>query len=160
MGAKTIFQTGLTDVRINPTTLPEALGTIRYETNAIYKYVQFSGASAVAVGDIVSYVAYASDGAGAIVNKANTSLGAGVALAVVAAGTIATGAVAYATGWIQVRGLATVAATPAGAPAFGDSLTTAAAAAGGCTKNTTSNAASIAFCYDATAKKIFCKFPH
>lgn len=115
MGQKQIFSTALTDVYYNSTTWKEAPGTIRVENNAVYKFVAFSGTTAIAAGDVVGYVAAASDGNAQIVDDLSTNLAAGVALAAVTAGTKSTGAVAYAQGWVQIRGLATLSTAVQGA---------------------------------------------
>ena len=53
MGQKQTFVTGLADVNPNN---KDGLGSIRVENNAVYKYVQFSGTTAVNIGDAVCYV--------------------------------------------------------------------------------------------------------
>lgn len=136
MGQKQVFQSPLTDVQIwtaNQTIGREPIGSIRMENNAVYKYVAFSGANAIAAGAVVCYVAFASDGSLVLTDNANTALGAGVAMAAVPAGMIASGATYYATGWIQIKGVAAVANAPAGAPTIGQNLTTSGGAAGNCT---------------------------
>lgn len=159
--SKQIFQTALTDVRVNPTTLPEALGTIRQGSgNKVYKYVQFSGTTVIAAGDVVCYVVAASDGNEVIVNAANTVFGAGVALAALAAGTIAAGAVAYATGWIQIRGLATLSTALAGAPSAGDMLTTSGATLPAVTLVNAVTKQACCQAYDVAGKKVICNFPY
>ena len=70
------------------------------------------------------YVAFASDGGCLIVDSANTAFAAGIVMAKVAAGTIATSATYYATGWIQIRGIANTSTQPTGSPAIGYPLTT------------------------------------
>ena len=165
MGAKQIFRTALTDVTIygaGQTTTWDQLGTIRYENNAVYKYVAFSGTTTIAAGDVVCYVAAASDGSEVLVDGANTALGAGVAMAAVASGSVATGNTYYATGWIQIRGLATVSTTVAGSPSIGYPLTTQGESAPACgamstTAATLATQQCVGFYY--SAKKIVCQFP-
>ena len=115
MGQKQVFATALTDVYYNSTFWKEAPGTIRVENNATYKFVAFSGATAVAAGDVVGYVAAASDGNAQIVDDLSTTLAAGVAMAAVAAGTKTSGAVAYAQGWVQIKGLTALSTSIQGA---------------------------------------------
>ena len=160
MGAKQIFQTALTDVYYNPVAWKEQPGTIRHENNAVYKYVAFSGATAVAAGDVVCYVAYASDGAEQVVDGANTALGAGVAMAAVTAGVMTTGMAAYAVGWIQIKGKAILSTAPQGTPALGAVLTTSGAAAPGVTPASSYTTASVGCCYDYTSKSIIADFPY
>ena len=107
------YKAALTDV---DSTAQETLGLIRQEDNKKYKYVKFSGTNAVAVGDLVGYVA--SGGATDTMTTVDGAVGsgpAGVALAVVASG-----AVAY--GWIQIGGLAVSVAAIAGGASAGQTL--------------------------------------
>lgn len=160
MGQKQVFQSGLTDVQIwaaNQTQGKEQIGTIRCENNATYKYVAFTGANAVAAGAIVNYVAFASDGSLVQVDNANTGLGAGVAMAAVAAGSAASGATYYATGWIQIEGVATVTNSPAGSPTIGQALTCVGGSAGNCKITAALTDGVIALFYGT--KTICCKFP-
>ena len=127
------FLTSLTDVW---STQYDRLGAIRVENDKTYKYVKFTGTTTIAVGDVVCYVA--SDTTCQTVDGANTAVGAGVALAAVASGTVQ-------YGWIQVSGVATLSTALAGTPAVGDELTTNGAAAPAVTKKTTNaNAESFA----------------
>lgn len=158
MGRKTTYVTGLTDVYSRNTALTnngakEPLGSIRAENNATYKYVQFSGTTAIAAGDVLCYVAYASDGNNYIVDKANTSHGAGIAMAAVASGTVQ-------FGWIQIAGLATCANAFEDAPALGAAMTTNGATAGTIGVIDALGEAQHAICYDATAKKLIAQFPY
>lgn len=163
MGAKQIFRTGLTDVifytAATQTVAWDLPGTIRYENNAVYKYVIFSGTNTIAAGDVVCYVAYASDGTLTVVDHANTEFGAGVAMAAVAAGSAVSGAVGYASGWIQIKGIATLGNALGGSPVLGQPLTTHSATAGEVTLVAAYTDPTVAFCYDATAKVIDCNFP-
>ena len=111
------FTTALTDI---DTAAQEFLGTIRFDYNATYKYVKFSGTTAVAVGDFMCYVV--TDHTLGTVDGANSALPAGVAMAV-----HASGSVTY--GWIQIRGVATLSTAPGGTLAAGSSLTNAGATA-------------------------------
>lgn len=149
----------LDDVRFNPTSYPGQPGSIRHENGKTYKFVEFTGANAVVAGDIVNYVVYASDGTLTKVDKAATVHGAGVVVAAVAAGSKATGAVGYAFGWIQIKGLATVAGTVEGSPSAGDRLTSSGATAGFLTKSTAHVDQVCGQLYDATAKRIIADFP-
>lgn len=166
MGQKSIFRTGLTDTVINNKGWWEAPGTIRYENNAVYKWVGFSGTTTVAVGDFVCYLAFASDGNAYSVDGANTKLGAGVAMAAIASGSLTTGAVAYAQGWIQIQGLAILSTTIAGSsPVLGNPLTSygqAAPALGLCSTTAATLALQnvVAVVYDPTAKAVLLKCPN
>lgn len=95
-GSPQSFKAQLSDV---DSTAQDPLGQLRYDLNAVYKYVKFSGTGAVAVGDYVCYVI--TDTNLQTVDAANSIYGAGVACAIVPAG-----AVAY--GWIQIKGLCTL----------------------------------------------------
>lgn len=148
MGMKQTYITGLTDLSA---TDKEGVGTIRRENAAAYKYVKFSGTTALHVGDVACYVAYASDGNAVIVDGANTAFGAGVVLVA-----LGTGTVQY--GWIQVRGLATLSTALSGSPTIGQALTTANAANYALDLGGTADGV-VAWCYDATAKKVLCNFP-
>jgi len=88
------FTTALTDI---DTTAQEPLGAIRDDVNHTYKYVKFSGTTAVAAGDFVAYVT--TDANYQTVDGAATILGAGVAVAA-----HASGSVTY--GWMQIKGVA------------------------------------------------------
>lgn len=158
MGQKQTFVTGLTDVWPTNATLPQAgardgLGSIRPENNAVYKYVQFSGTTAVNAGDVVCYVASASDGQAVVVDNANTAAGAGVAM-----GTVPAGQVQY--GWIQIKGLAVVARALGGTPTAGQSLTTAGGAVGVLTLAAAVTNAIVAVAYDVANRKVLCDFPY
>jgi len=121
MGQKQTFVTPLNAVYAYNSSLPlngakEPLGTIRMENNAVYKYVQFSGTTAVALGDAVCYVAFASDGGEVVVDDAHTALGAGIAMSAVATA----GGVQF--GWIQIKGIASTSQAPSGSPTIGQTL--------------------------------------
>lgn len=152
MGIKQSFVTGLTDLY---STDKEGVGTIRYENNKVYKYVKFTGTTAIAVGQLVCYVAYATDSTGTVVDQAypNPGIAAGMALAAVGTGTVQ-------YGWIQIQGLILSSDALGGSPAMGDSLVATGTTTATLTKVVTDNAQACAFCYDATAKAIMCDFPH
>ena len=146
MGQKQTFVTNLTDVF--PTN-KDGLGTIRAENNAVYKYVQFTGTTATNVGDVVCYVAPASDGQSVVVDKANSAMGAGVAMAAVPSG-----AVAYS--WIQVKGIAVVSGAVPGTN--GQALTTTGATAGNVAVIGAFTHSSVGEAYDVTSRKMMCDF--
>lgn len=165
MGQKVIFQTPLTDVNIwaaNQTQAKDQIGSLRFENNLIYKYVAFTGTTTVNVGDTVCYVAFATDGLQVEVDGANTAFGAGIAMAKVASGTIATNATYYATAWIQIRGIANTSTQPTGSPTIGYPLTTNGGAAPnlGVLSTTVATLATQQQCawYYGT-KTVICNFP-
>lgn len=141
-----VFHAALTDV---DSAAQCPLGAIYELDNKRYKYVKFSGTTAIAAGDFLCYVAAGSDGAEVIVDKVSTAFGAGVAQAVVASGAIA-------FGFIQISGLAVLSGTPAGSPAFGDNLTSAAAANGNVTKNAAANTATVGQFYTGNTIALDC----
>lgn len=143
-----VFHANLSDL---DTTAQVPLGAIYELDNARYKYVKFSGTTAIAVGDIVCYVAAGSDGNEQIVDGANTALGAGVALVAVGTGTVQ-------YGWIQITGLTAVSTTVSGSPAFGDVVTTNGMTAPACGKSTAANMSGVGMFY--AAKKIVAEFPN
>lgn len=158
MGQKQSFITGLTDVYPLTTGQPysgakDGVGTLRFENTAVYKYVQFSGTTAVNAGDVVCYVGTATDPNGVIVDNASTPMGAGVAMAAVPAGTAQ-------FGWIQIKGFATVARALAGTPTAGQYLTTSGAAVGAMTLITSVSMEAVAIAYDVTNRKVQCDFPY
>lgn len=158
MGQKQSFVTGLTDVWPINTTLPQngardGLGSIRPENTAVYKYVQFSGTTAVNPGDVVCYVSATSDGGAVIVDNANTAAGAGVAMGLVPAGQIQ-------YGWIQIKGIATLARAMAGTPTPGQSMTTAGAGVGTVTLAAAVTNAIVGVAYDVPNRKMLCDFPY
>jgi hypothetical protein len=163
MGVKQVFVSALNDVQIwavNQILGKEQLGTIRFENNAVYKYVAFSGANVIAAGDVVCYVAYASDGSMFLTDIANTAFGAGIAQAAVAAGTKASGATYYATGWIQIKGWSGVLSTAlGGSPTIGQPVTTQGASNKAVKVVAAATDNAIGWAYDSTAKIIACDFP-
>lgn len=116
--AITSFKSALT---ANDSTAQEILGAIRYEDNKIYKYVKFSGTTALVAGQFVCYVL--SDETCTTVDSANSALGAGGALF----SNSTTGTAYY--GWIQIGGVFTMnSALTAGAA--GNKLTPIGSSAG------------------------------
>lgn len=107
------FHPALTDL---DTTAQVALGGILEADNNTYKYVKFSGTNAIAVGDLVGYVASA--GATDTMTTVDGAVGsgpAGVAVVAVAAGTVV-------YGFIQIKGLAISSAAIAGGASAGQTL--------------------------------------
>ena len=117
-GIKKVFVTPLADS--GSTSDKEGVGCLRFEGNKVYKWVKFTGTNAVAAGDAVCYVL--TDLALTTVDKANTAVGAGVALAAHAAGTVE-------YGWIQIKGVY-AGVTSVGAAATGNTITTTGSTAG------------------------------
>jgi hypothetical protein len=140
------FHAALTDV---DSTAQVPLGAIYEVDNKRYKYVRFSGTTAIAIGDVLCYVAAGSDGSEVIVDKANTAFGAGVAVAAVPSG-------AVAFGYIQISGLCVLSGAPAGAPAFGDLCTTAGAATGAVTKVAAANNVPVCVFYTGNTVVLDC----
>lgn len=155
LGIKKIFRTPLNVVS---TTDIEGVGTLRFEGASVYKWVKFTGTTAVAIGDVVCYVAYATDATGTVTDAANTNLGAGVAMC---ANPIST--VGY--GWIQVKGVSgTLSTALGGSPALGVPVTTngasaKAVAAVSTTAATLATQQVVGWSYDSTGKQILCNFP-
>ena len=162
MGQRSVFVTGLTDIVLNPTSYPpDGLGTIREENSATYKFVEFTGTTAVAAGDVVSYIAYngSTNPLNQKVDAANTAFGAGVAMAAVASGSAASGAVGYAFGWIQIRGYALLSTALGGSCVLGSALTTNGASDKALTLLDAAGESQVAICIDDSAKKVNCMFP-
>lgn len=155
-GIKKVFATGLTETK---TFDAEGLGTIRFEGNKVYKWVQYnSGAGAVAAvaGNVVYYYGVSGDAVtGGYENNVVTMdltdgyLGAGVLQAIIATGEY---------GWIQIRGPATL-TTALSAGADGNALTHVGATDGTLDVSALVTDAIVAFATDASAKKIVCQFP-
>jgi hypothetical protein len=146
-GIKRIFKTALTDVKVYDA---EQVGTIRFEGNKVYKWVQFAGVTAVAAGKAVSYLATAgADLLENIVDGASTAIGAGIAQAAVGAGSVQ-------YGWIQIQGPCVFAGTVTGAAGAG--LTTAGAGNGNLVV-TTGVSPEMAILLDATNLIVLCAFP-
>lgn len=150
-GQKKIFLTKLTDISSSD---KEGVGTLRWEGNKCYKYVQYdTGAGSVAA--VAGQVAYYYLASGYNDNKVTSDLsdsveiGAGVLQAVLTDGDY---------GWIQIKGPATLTiALTAGAD--GDPLTPT-----GATDGTLDVSASVtdhvcAIADDISAKEIICDFP-
>jgi hypothetical protein len=111
------FTTALTDIDTTP---QEYLGAARNDVSHTYKYVKFTGTTAVAIGDFVCYVL--TDPLAQTVDGANSAVGAGVAVAA-----HASGSVTY--GWITTRGVMNLSTTFAPTPVAGDPLTNTGATA-------------------------------
>ena len=155
-GIKRIFQTPLD---VNASSDLEEVGTIRWEGNKCYKWVQHNqrGAVATAAGQVVYY-----DSAGDMATdtsqitadwSASLKVGAGVAQSVITD--------TY-YGWIQIKGPATLTiALDSGAD--GQSLTAGPTATGVTDGSLVVNSAvtdiPVAVADDASAKEIVCDFP-
>lgn len=112
-----VFKPAIGDLDL---TAQASLGTIYELDNKRYKYVKFSGTTAITANDFCCYVV--SDELNQTVDQANSVLGAGCAMA-----SLSTGTVYY--GWIQISGLVTLnVALDAGSD--GDALTNNGATAG------------------------------
>jgi hypothetical protein len=166
MGQKTSFSSQLTDVYAFNNTLPlngarEPVGAIRMEVNNVFKYVQFSGTTAIAAGNTLCYVVATADGNEVIVDTANTGMGAGIAMAAAAAGTLPGGTAPGGFMWIQIDGLASVTPAPTGSPAFGGALTTSGASNGGLAAQATEGSSAVAMFYSAgPPAKVVANFPY
>jgi hypothetical protein len=126
----------LTDVDVSAR---DPIGSIRYDQNLVFKYVQFGASStgqvtaALASGDIACYVV-GTAGPGSLldnmqlVDSANSAVGAGVVQATISA----SGGPYF--GWIQIKGVANLDQTVGGSPSAGNGLTTTSASAKGLTK--------------------------
>jgi hypothetical protein len=139
------FHPALTDLDTTPQV---ALGGILEADNKVYKYVKFTGSNAVAVGDLVGFVA-SLDG-----NTVDGAVGvgpAGVALAIVASG-----AVAY--GFIQIRGTCVAASAIAGGAADGQTLKQGTYPA--FTLQTAATIANAGFGYDVSEKLVMLTCPY
>jgi hypothetical protein len=146
-GLKRIFRSNLTTTEAVDV---EGVGTIRFEGNNIYKWVEFAGTTAVAAYEPVCYVLADVD-TGTIVDGANTNIAAGISQAAVPAGT-------PAYGWVQIKGMATVANAFGGTPAEGAQLTSNGATAGALTAVTAATQAPVGIVADVTNKIMFCDF--
>lgn len=146
-GVKGTFKSSIGD--IDPTPM-EPLGSIRYDQNAVYKYVKFPGTTTIAAGDFLCYTA--ADLLAQTVDGANTAMGAGVATAAVPSG-----AIAY--GWIQIEGLATLSTALAGVPAVGDGMTSAGATPPAVTKSAAANSMIIGNVVNVAGKIVALRCP-
>ncbi len=109
-GMKKVFQTALTDLK---TTDVESVGTLRFEGNKVYKWVQFSGVTAVVAGTLVCYNTTVGANLGVTgVDGANSVVAAGIAQVAVGTGTVQ-------YGWIQVAGPVAFQGTITGAAGAG-----------------------------------------
>lgn len=135
------FKPALTDV---DTTAQATLGALYQLGNRTFKYVKFTGTNAVAVGDLVGYVA--SGGATDMMTTVDGAVGsgpAGIAQAVVASGTVQ-------YGFIQTRGWAISVAAIAGGASAGQTLKQGTYPA--FTLQTAATIPNAATCFDATNK--------
>ncbi len=138
------FHPALTDLDITPQT---TLGGLLESDSKTFKYVKFTGTNAVAVGDLVGYVASV-DG--------NTVDGAvGVGPAGIAQAIVGTGTVYY--GFIQIAGLAVSVTTIAGGAADGQTLKQGTYPA--FTLQTAATIQNAAFCYDVSEKLVMLTCP-
>jgi hypothetical protein len=141
------FTTAVTDIDTSP---QEYLGAIRFDYNAAWKYVRFSGTLATAVGDVCSYVM--TDQTMTTVDSTTSPVGAGVAPVA-----HPLGSVTY--GWVQIRGVVTL-STAFGAGAVGNSLTTLAAANKAVTIPAAVTAVAVGFIVNVTAPIVmYAMFP-
>lgn len=125
------FKPNVNDVDIYPTS---QLGTMMPMADGrMFRYVQFGANpgsnAAAAVGQVVTYVA--GDFNQTIVDMLAGNRGAGVVVNAIPAGQ------SPLYSWIQVRGMANLAAAVGGAPAAGAPVTSQGATAGGLTNATT-----------------------
>lgn len=147
---KQSFVTALTDVLAATNAVQDTPGDIRVENGNVYKYVKFTGTTGVAAGDVVCYTTAAD---GVTVDGANTAMGAGVAMAAVAAGSAQ-------NGWIQIKGKATISGAFQGTtPAVGNRVTTALAVAPGVTKAAAVTDSTAGVILHVTNKIMQCDFP-
>lgn len=112
-GIKQVFASKLTDV---DTIKRDILGDIRFEGNKAYKYVDFINSDetiAGVAGDLVVY--YAEAGTGYVLNKVSLDYDDGDAVPICGGMLVAavpgTSATHYYL-WVQIRGYATLSATP------------------------------------------------
>ena len=151
-GMKRVFITPLDDVS---TTDKEDVGTLRFEGNKIYKYIQYSE-EAAAVDGVAGEVAYYVAETGYALNDVTSDLDASDE---VGAGVLQAALSDNEYGWIQIKGYAvlTIALT---AGADGDALTPTGSADGTLDVVVTTVALShiCAFAGDITAKQIMCDF--
>ena len=157
-GMKKVFITPLTDIS---STDKEGIGTIRFEGNKIYKYIQYDEATAAVdgvAGEVTYYIADSGYGASNVTSDLSASGSAGTE---VAAGVLQAALTDEDYGWIQIKGLATLTiALTAGAD--GNSLTPTGAGDGTLDVVITTVSLShngCAYAIDVTAKEILCDFP-
>ena len=146
-------QLGLKKIFRGPTTYTntasdvEGVGTLRFEGNQLWKWVKFTGTTAVTAGDPIYYVV--TDLTLSTVDDAISVLPAGIAPVSIAAGT-------PTWGWIQLEGTATLSNTPSGTLAAGVTLTKG-STAGTLAAQTAATQPSIGTSVDG-AKTIQCDF--
>lgn len=156
-GLKQTFVTKLTDVT---TDAKESLGTIRWEKNKVYKYVQYVEAAAATdgvAGEVAYYLAAGGDGAaeGYLNSKVTSDL---TDSAEVGAGVLQANMSDLEYGWIQIKGPATLSiALTAGAD--GDPLTPTGSADGTLDVATAATDVIGAYASDISDKTIICDFP-
>ena len=152
-GRKKIFLTKLTDVSSSD---KEGVGTLRWEGNKCYKYMQYVEGAA-AVDGVAGEVAYYYEDSGPIDNKVSSDLSD--CTGDVGAGVLQAAMSDLEYGWFQIKGPATLSiALTAGAD--GDSL--CATGAGDGTLDVATAAETDHICaqaIDASAKIIACDFP-
>lgn len=117
------------------TTIRDTLGSIRYDVNGVYKYVQFGASrtgqatAQLVVGDVVCYVIGTTSDLDllTLVDEPNSAMGAGV---VVGYSTDTTGTTVKVTttggpyyGWVKIEGVITLSAAAGGSAVAGDALT-------------------------------------
>lgn len=156
-GAKKVFITPLDSVE---STDKEGVGTLRWEGNKCYKYVQYvEGAAATdgVAGEVAYY--YAPSGDGATEGYANCKVTSDLSdSAEVGAGVLQAAMSDLEYGWIQIKGPATLSiALSAGAD--GDPLTATGAADGTLDLTTAVTDVIVAYASDASDKTIVCDFP-
>ena len=158
-GIKKVFATPLDDVATVTEGAKEELGTIRFEGNAIYKYIVYNdGAGSVdgELGGVTFYYAVGGVNTEGYNDNEVTSdetdgvIGAGVSMSLLLDGQF---------GWIQIRGFATLTTTPTGSPADGDALTAVGTSDHTLDACETVDDAQVAIVFDAGADTIICNFP-
>lgn len=148
-GIKKVFATRLDRVYDQDR---EGLGTIRFEGGNVYKWVKIVATANISAGDALCY--NLTDTNLQTVDRANSAVGAGIAMAAVASG-------ATKFGWIQTRGLATLANTIAGtSPAAGNAVTNTGAAAGVVTKAAAVTDCIVGYIVHAANKIVALSYPN
>jgi len=150
-GQKKVFITRLTDTSTSDL---EGVGTLRWEGNKCYKWVQYNagvGNVAAVAGRVAYYYQAAGMAAGVVTSDLSDSvnIGAGVLQAAIANGSY---------GWIQIKGPATLTiALTAGAD--GNALTPVGATDGTLDVSALVTDHICAYADDASASMIVCDFP-
>jgi len=161
----------VSDIGDVDTTARDTLGSIRYDVNGVYKYVQFGATrtgqvtASLVKGDVVCYVLGTTADLDllTLVDSANSVVGAGVVQGtngVLAANVAvpATGGPYY--GWVKIRGLVTLSNAAGGSPAAGSILTTTSATAKQVTVITTATSQVVGSYIDATNHIADVSFPY